>query len=94
MVLKRRLPTIWKYRGLNPSQGQIFRPVQTGPKDHPAYCAMGTEIFLGAKRPAPGATTLFHLMPGREWSELHFYPYIINVTIPDTHTHTHIYIYI
>ena len=67
MVLKHRIPTSWTDRGSYPNEGQIFRAVQNGPKNHPASCTMGTEVFLWVKRPERGATTHFLLVPGREW---------------------------
>ena len=30
-------------------------PVQTGPEAHPVSCTVGTESFLGVKRPERGA---------------------------------------
>jgi len=32
-------------------EARFSAPVQTGPRDHPASCTMGTGSFLGAKRP-------------------------------------------
>jgi hypothetical protein len=50
-----RLATGWTVRGSNPSGGEIFSSLQTGPVAHPASCTMGTGYFPGVKRPGRGA---------------------------------------
>ena len=46
----RHLQTVW---GSNPGGGgaRFPAPIQTGPGAHPASCTMGTESFLGERRP-------------------------------------------
>ena len=39
----------WTVWGSNPSGGEIFAPVQTVPRAHPASYTMGTRSLLGVK---------------------------------------------
>jgi hypothetical protein len=40
--------------GIDPGEGEIFPPAQTGPGAHPASCTMGSGSFPGIKRPRRG----------------------------------------
>ena len=44
-----QIVTSWTARGSNPSAGDIFRAVNTGPEAHSASCIVGIGLFLRAK---------------------------------------------
>ena len=46
-----------------PVQATFSAPVQTGPRDHPAFYTMGTRSFPGVKRPGRGVDHPLHLAP-------------------------------
>ena len=46
--------TGWTVRGSNPSGGEYYATVQTGPGAHPVSYTMGTKSFPAVKRPGRG----------------------------------------
>ena len=53
--------------GSNPGGDEIFRPVQTGPGDHPASCKMGIGSFPGVKCGRGVLLTTHPLLLPRSW---------------------------
>jgi len=53
--------------GSNLGGDEIFRPLQTGPRAHPAFCKMGTGSFPGVKCGQGVTLTPHSLLVPRSW---------------------------
>ena len=54
--------------GSNPGRDEIFRPFQTGPGAHQAFCKMGTGSFPGVKCGRGVLLTTHPLLMSRSWN--------------------------